>query len=109
MTILTVVLLALITLTGRSMHTAVIADVEQAALQLVSDRTDEILSDPRYDVLDSIYVGTETNFATLSNLSRTTTVQHVLDSIQDYKKFTVTVTGDALVNPLSRTVSVAAP
>jgi prepilin-type N-terminal cleavage/methylation domain-containing protein len=109
LTILTVVLLALITLTGRTMHTAVIADIEQAALQLVSDRTDEVLSDPRYDALDSLYAGTETNFPTMSDLTRTTVVLHVLDSIQDYKRVTVSVTGSALRAPIARTISVAAP
>lgn len=109
LTILMVVMLALITLTGRTMHIAVVADREQAALQLVTDRTDIILTDPRYDVLDSLYAGTETSFPTLIGLSRTTTIAHVLDSIQDYKKITVTVAGNGLNAPISRTITVAAP
>lgn len=109
LTILAVVMLALVTLTGRTMRTAVLADREQAALQLVSDRTDEILADPRYVTLDSIYAGTETSFPTLVGLTRTTTVLHVQDSVTNYKKITVTVSGDGLFSPVSRTISVAAP
>lgn len=109
LTILMVVMLALITLTGRTMHIAVIADREQAALQLVTDRTDEILTDPRYDALDSLYAGTDSAFATLAGLQRTTTVLHVVDSIQDYKRITVTVSGTGLNAPISRTIAVAAP
>ncbi|MBX3173458.1 MAG: type II secretion system protein [Gemmatimonadaceae bacterium] len=109
LSILTVVMLALITLTLRTMHTSIIFDREQAALQLVTDRTDQILFDPRYDVLDSIYVGTENNFPTLDGLSRVTTFRHVVDSINDYKKFTVTVSGSGMANPIARTITVAAP
>jgi type II secretory pathway pseudopilin PulG len=109
LTILMVVMLALITLTGRTMHLAVIADREQAALQLVTDRTDEILTDPRYAALDSIYGGTDSSFATLAGLRRTTTVLHVNDSIQNYKRITVTVSGIGLNAPISRTIAVAAP
>lgn len=109
LTILMVVMLALITLTGRTMHIAVIADREQAALQLVTDRTDEILTDPRYDDLDSLYAGTDSAFATLGGLRRTTTVLHVLDSIQDFKRITVTVSGLGLDRPIARTIAVAAP
>lgn len=109
LTILTVVLLSLITLTGRTMHTAARADLEQAALQLVTDRTDEILSDPRYGALDSLYAGTETDFATMLDLTRTTAILHIQDSVQNYKKVTVTVTGAVLRAPIARTITVAAP
>jgi len=109
LTILMVVMLALITLTGRTMHTAVLADREQAALQLVTDRTDQVLTDPRYAALDSLYAGTETSFATLSGLSRTTTISTVTASNNNYKKITVTVSGTGLTAPISRTVTVAAP
>lgn len=109
LTILTVVLLALITLTGRTMNTAVLADLEQAALQLVTDRTDEILTDPRYTAIDSLYAGTETDFPTMGDLTRTTVVLHVQDTIQNYKKVTVSVSGTVLRTPISRTISVAAP
>jgi Tfp pilus assembly protein PilV len=109
LTILMVVMLALITLTGRTMHIATVADREQAALQLVTDRTDQILSDPRYTALDSLYETTETSFPSLTGLSRTTLITHVNDSINDYKKITVTVTGTGLTSAIARTVTLAAP
>lgn len=109
LTLLVVVLLALMTLTGRTMHVAVLSDREQAALQLVTDRTDQVMTDPRYAQLDSIYAGTDSALATLQGLIRTTVVTHVSDTINDYKKVTVTVSGLGLTNPVSRTVTVAAP
>jgi Tfp pilus assembly protein PilV len=109
LTLLTAVLLSLVTLTGRTMQTARVADAEQAALQLVTDRTDQILTDPRYRVLDSIYVGVERGFPTMGDLTRTTLAVHVQDALHDYKRFTVIVQGALLRAPIARTVSVAAP
>ncbi len=109
LTILMVVMLALITLTGRTMHTAVVADREQAALQLVTDRTDQILADPRYSKLDSLYATTETSFPTLTGLTRTTTITTVTSSGHNYKRITVRVTGNGLNAPIARTITVAAP
>lgn len=109
LSILVGVVLALLTLTGRSMHIATIADREQAALQLVTDRTDLILADPRYAALDSLYAGTETSFPTLTGLTRTTTITTVDDSDNNYKKITVRVSGEGLSNPVARTVTRAAP
>jgi len=109
LTILTIVMLALITMTGRTMRVSVISDAEQAALQLATDRTDLVKADPFYAKLDSIYGGTETSFPSLPGYTRTTLVVHVLDTIYDYKKITVTVSGPALTTPIKRTVTVSAP
>lgn len=109
LTILMVVMLALITMTGRTMRVSVTSDREQAAMQLVTDRTDLIAADPDYGGLDTLYEATETNFPTLAGFVRTTIVTHVLDTIQNYKKITVTVSGPGLTNTLSRTIVVAAP
>lgn len=109
LSILVGVVLALLTLTGRSMRIATTAEREQAALQLVSDRTDLVLTDPRYAMLDSLYAGTETNFPTLAGLTRTTVISTVSTSSNNYKKITVTVSGTGLDNPVSRTVARAAP
>ncbi len=109
LTILMVVMLALITLTGRTMHTAVLADREQAALQLVTDRTDQVLTEPRYTKLDSLFAGTENSIPSLPGLTRTTTITTVTSSNNNYKKITVTVAGTGLTAPISRTVTVAAP
>ena len=109
MSILLIVMLTLVTMTGRTVHLSTTAEREQAAIQLVTDRTDQIRTDPNYAGLDSTYVGTETSFATLQGFRRVTTVQNVTSSGQNYKKFTVRVTGPGLAQAVSRTVTVASP
>ncbi|MHB1313432.1 MAG: hypothetical protein ACYC3L_15550, partial [Gemmatimonadaceae bacterium] len=74
-----------------------------------TDRTDQIRSDPNYAALDTAYAKTETSIASYPGFTRVTAVVHTTTSGQDYKKFTVTVSGTGLPTPLTRTVSVAAP
>lgn len=109
MSILLIVMLTLVTMTGRTIHLSTTAEREQAAIQLVSDRTDQIRTDPNYAGLDSTYAGSETSFATLQGFTRTTTVTRVTSSGNDYKKVTVRVTGPGLAQAVSRTITVAAP
>jgi type II secretion system protein I len=109
MSILLVVMLTLMTMTGRTVHTTTLSEREQAALQLVTDRTDEVRTNPSYLSLDSLYAGTESSFATLQGFTRTTTIVRTTSGGHDYKKVTVTVTGPGVTTPVSRTVTVAAP
>lgn len=109
MSILLIVMLTLVTMTGRTVHLSTTAEREQAAIQLATDRTDQIRTDPNYAGLDSIYAGTETNFATLEGFTRVTTVTRTTSSGHDYKKITVRVTGPGLTSAVSRTITVAAP
>ncbi|MFN0098638.1 MAG: prepilin-type N-terminal cleavage/methylation domain-containing protein [Gemmatimonadaceae bacterium] len=109
MAILLIVMLTLVTMTGRAVHVSTIAEREQAAIQMATDRTDEIRTNPVYAALDSLYEGTESTFSTLPGFSRVTQIERITSSGQDYKKVTVTVNGPGLSAPISRTVAVAAP
>jgi prepilin-type N-terminal cleavage/methylation domain-containing protein len=109
MSILLIVMLTLITLTGRTVHITTVSEREQAAIQLATDRTDEILTNPDYAGLDTTYAGTETGFATLLGFTRTTTIVRTTSGGHDYKKVTVVVTGPGLESSVRRTIVVAAP
>ncbi len=109
MAILLIVMLTLITLTARSVHVATLSEREQAAMQLVTDRLDEVRTNPNYAGLDSIYAGTETSFATLAGFTRVTTVVRTTSGGHNYKKVTVRVTGPGIATAVARTVTVAAP
>ncbi len=109
LTILLGVIVSLTTLTARTVHVAATSDREQAAIQLATDRTDQVRADPNYGGLDSTYATTETSFPTLPGFKRVTTITRVTSGGNDYKKVTVTVTGPGLLTPISRTIVVAAP
>jgi len=47
MAILLIVMLTLVTLTGRTVHITTISEREQAAIQLATDRTDEVRTNPK--------------------------------------------------------------
>ncbi|MDH5233360.1 MAG: prepilin-type N-terminal cleavage/methylation domain-containing protein [Gemmatimonadota bacterium] len=109
LSILLIVMLGLVTLTGRTIRVSTTSDRDQAAIQLVTDRTDLVRSDPDYVGLDTLYAGTETSFPTLPGFTRVTRITRVTASRHDYKKITVTVSGPGLSAPVARTVVVAAP
>lgn len=109
LTILLTVIVSLTTLTAKTVHVTATSDREQAAIQLVTDRTDQVRADPDYGSIETNYAGTETTFATLPGFQRVTTISHVTTSSNDYKKITVTVTGPGLSSPVARTIVVAAP
>lgn len=109
LTILLTVIVSLTTLTAKTVHVTATSDREQAAIQLVTDRTDQVRADPDYGSIETTYAGTETSFATLPGFQRVTAVLHVTASSNDYKKITVTVTGPGLSSPVARTIVVAAP
>lgn len=109
MAILLVVIVSLITMTGKTVHITALSDREQAAIQLATDRTDQVRSDPNYAALDTAYGKTESSLPSFPGFRRVTVVTRTTSSGQDFKKFTVTVTGTGLMTPVVRTVSVAAP
>ncbi len=109
MAILLIVMMALVTMTGRTLRVATTSDREQAATQLVTDRTDQVRTDPDYGGLETAYAGTETDFPTLPGFVRTTTVVRTTSNNDDFKTITVTVTGPGLGTGVRRTVTVAAP
>jgi prepilin-type N-terminal cleavage/methylation domain-containing protein len=109
--ILTVVILGLATATAQVVHVVTLADRNAAAIQLVDGRVEMIQMDPDYNGLDSAYVGTETDFPTLRGYVRETRIERVggIGQATDHKVITVTVRGPGLSEPVSRTVTVAAP
>lgn len=109
LTILLVVMVGLVTMTGKTSNIAATSERQEAAIQLVNDRIDQVRVDPNYTTLDSIYATTESSFPTLPGLTRVTTIIRTTSSSNDYKRITVTVSGTGLSAPIARTVTVAAP
>jgi len=90
------------------------AETEFIALQYVEDRLAEIRMDPRYGVLDSLYVATESTLPGLAGaqrvtaFARTRTLQASGKYI-DYWTVTVTVSGGRVPAPVARSLIMAAP
>src|SRR5712691_3307187 len=105
--ILLVVIVGLVSTTGKTTHVAATSEREAAAIELVHDQIDHVRVDPDYAGLDTTYGKTETNFPTLPGFTRVTTVVRFTSSSNDYKKVTVTVTGPGLAAAgVSRTITV---
>jgi type II secretory pathway pseudopilin PulG len=89
------------------------AGVKSEALQAVSGRISQIVTDPRYDQLESIYAGTETDLPGLVGYSRVTAITHTKTltggRYTDYKVVMVSVSGPGLGEDVSRTMIVGAP
>ena len=112
LTILLVVMMMLASTTGKTVHIAVTSSSQEAAIQLAMDRVEQVRADPQYGGLDSTYAKTETGFPTLPGFSRRTDIVRVGgvgQTIGDYKKVTVTVTGPGVSPAVVRTVTVGAP
>jgi prepilin-type N-terminal cleavage/methylation domain-containing protein len=109
LTILLVVMVGLVTMTGKTSNIAAVSERQEAAIQLVNDRLDQVRVDPNYTTLDSVYTATESSFPTLPGITRVTTVIRTTSGSNDYKRITVTVSGTGLSAPISRTVTVSAP
>ncbi len=109
--ILTVVVLGLATATAQVVHVVTLSDRNAAAIQLADSRIEEVQMSPDYNAIDSLFAGTESGFAGLAGYSRETKILRVggLGQAQDFKKITVTVTGPGVSDPVSRTITVAAP
>lgn len=87
------------------------AELRALALYSVEDRITEVEIDTRYNQLDSLYAGQETNALGLSGFTRTTTVTHVTTSggkPVDYKIVSVVLDGPQLLTPVSRRLIIAA-
>jgi len=109
LTLLLVVMVGLVTMTGKTSNVAALGDRQEAAVQLVNDRIDQVRSDPNYAGLDTTYGTTESSFPTLPGFTRTTLIVRTTTGSNDYKRVTVTVSGPGVNPAISRTVTVAAP
>ena len=94
------------------MQAASSTGVKSEALQAVSGRISQIVMDPRYIVLDSLYAGTETNLPGLEGFKMVTSITQTKKTrggrTTDYKTVMVTVSGPGLAD-VSRTMIVGAP
>lgn len=80
------------------------------AIQLAESRITRVELTPRYDSLETWYEAAETDVAD-TGYTRETTITHQggASDAMDHKVITVTVSGDGLNPPVSRTTVVAAP
>ena len=89
------------------------ASVRAEALQAVEGRISQIVMDPRYQALDSLYEGTESDLPGLDDFTRVTGITQTRSEqdgrITDYRTVMVTVSGPGLANGVSRTIIVGAP
>lgn len=106
--ILLIVIVGIVTTTGKTTNIAATSDRQEAAIQLVSDRIDQIRTDPNYGGIDTTYAGTESSFPTLPGFTRVTQIVRTTSSGNDYKRVTVTVAGPGLPVSVARTVTVGA-
>ena len=120
LTLLMVVMVGFVTMNGKTAHIAATSDREEAAIQLLNDRIDQVRADPYYAKLDSLYGTTESSFPTLPGFTRVTVVVNCKvkgngkgncngNGVYDYNLITVTVNGPGVSAPVARSVAVAAP
>lgn len=83
--------------------------IRATAGQLISDRLESVKSAPRYTVIDSMFVGTESPVPGFTGYTRQTWVRRVggqpSDTI-DYKLITVEVRHGRLVKPMRKTSAI---
>ena len=104
--ILGVVALGMASVAGSLVHTASDGRLAAQAAAAADARISNIQVWPSYDNVDSVYVGTETNTPT-TGWTRKTTFTHYTTSSNDYKKFTVLVTGPGITAGVSWTITLA--
>ncbi len=92
------------------------AGVKSEALQSVEGRISQIVMDPRYGDLESLYERTETDLPGLEGFDRVTEITHVETEtedqpgrVTDYKVVMVSVSGPGLDEGMSRTIIVGSP
>jgi prepilin-type N-terminal cleavage/methylation domain-containing protein len=86
-----------------------VARIRATAGQLISDRLEQIKGAPRYSVVESLYVATETDASGFKGYTRQTWVRRVggqpTDTI-DYKLVTVEVRNAKLPKPMRKTTAI---
>lgn len=111
---LTVGILGLSASSSKMLEPTNSAETEFIALQYVVDRISEIRMDPRYGLLDSIYVATESTLPGLAGAQRVTAFARTRNQQGngkwiDYWTVTVTVSGGRVPAPIARSLILAAP
>jgi prepilin-type N-terminal cleavage/methylation domain-containing protein len=109
--ILSTAVLGLGASTSRLATAAATAELRTLALESAEDVLAQVRLDPRYAALDTAYAGTDSDVFGIPGMTRTTTVDHVLETNPDvdYKKVSVIVSGPLLTAPVSRQLIIGAP
>lgn len=113
LTLLGVVFMALSGTAAQYAHNVSISGARAAAIQMANDRIDEVQMHPRYGDLVTVFGGTEFDVNGVRDAMRRTTVRRQADTLStgvvDMTKVTVEVEYPGLLQPVSRTMIVAAP
>ena len=96
-------------MTDRLVQDVGLQDRRTIALQLAVDRLQAVQMDPVYSALEARYAGTENAIPNFPRYVRTTSIVRTVNGSSDFKTVTVTVTRPGLPQPVSRSVTVAAP
>lgn len=110
LSILSGVLLALGMFSARLSQATSTGRIRVTAAQLAADRLETVKTAPRYSVIDSMYVATESNIAGFPGYTRRTWVQRVGGAVTDtidYKAVTVQVTHAQLKGTVRKTTVIA--
>lgn len=112
--IITTAILGMGASAGFMIRAAATARLEAEALQSVEGRISQIVMDPRYASLESLYSGSEAELPGLPDLRRLTQISWIVSTsdsggLIDYKVVMVSVTGPDLQTAVSRTTTIAAP
>ena len=114
--ILTTAILGIGASAGYMIQAATTAGVKAEALQSVEGRISQIVMDPRYEDLASLYERTETGLPGLEDFYRVTQITHVEienqgegGRVTDYKVVMVSVSGPRFEEGVSRTMIVGSP
>lgn len=104
--ILGVVALGMASVAGSLVSNGTTGRLAAQAAAAADARVSNIQVWPNYDNVDSVFVATENNTPT-TGWTRKTTFTHYTTSKNDYKKFTVLVTGPGITAGVSRTITLA--
>jgi prepilin-type N-terminal cleavage/methylation domain-containing protein len=97
-------------ITDRMVRDVTFHDNHAVAIQLAHDRIHAVQQDPNYASIPARFAGVETGLAGAPGLRRTTFVATSgANGTPAFHTVTVTVSGDRLRQPVSRTIVVAAP
>ena len=106
LSLLAVTALGMASVAGSLVHTSADGRLAAEAGAAADARISNIQVWPNYDNVDSIFVGTESN-TPFTGWTRVTAETHVTADSNDYKRFTVSVTGPGLTAAVARTISIA--
>jgi len=115
LSLLAIVVLSMGAITSKFVRTVGQNKMRNEAMGIVDAQISRVRTEPMYDSLAARYAGTTTITSSPYTFTRTTTVttdatlSGVADSLNDYKRVTVTVTATGLSPAVARTVTIAAP